>query len=519
MGLPEIIRSARDANAWLAYRLAARKIRALSAAGGFRLDHALKMAVLGSTTLDPLLDVLVVEAAAEGVFIDSYLGGYGQFHQEIVDSASGLHAFDPEMTLLVVEPAALGCSPLSPLPAEASDRAVEQIVSLAEAFKATFGGTLLVATFLAPPSWPFHVVPDAFAASLRAANRKLAEAFADDLRVQVCDIDSLAAYYGYRAAISPEMLHMANNPFSEAFLVPLAKRILSHAKSQKGLLRKCLVLDCDCTLWGGIVGEDGCDGIHLGPDWPGREYVDFQRAILDLHQQGVILAINSKNNDDDVLKVLRGHPHMVLREKHFAAIEANWNDKPSNMRRIAASLNIGLDSLVFVNDNPAERAMMREMLPAVYTLELPDNPSLYARAIRETNEFAAAYLTPEDRQRGQIYAAQRQREQLRETLPSLDEFLEVLGYDGENMFRPTPRCASGRPTDATHEPVQLDDAKVFRSRRHGHDSRRKAARLYPRAGGPLRRQRDCGICHGGREGRPVVDRHVSPELPGDRQTR
>jgi FkbH-like protein len=429
--LPEIIESAAAAGTWLAYRAAARKIRALSAGGEPALKHSVKLAVLGSATLEPLLDYVVVEAAAAGICVESFLGGYGSFEQDILDGSSGLCAFQPEMTLLVAESAALGLSPQSNHDMDASDRAVEQFLSVAEAYKAAVTGTLVVATFLAPPAWPFHIIPDAFAAVLRDANGKLLRAFADDMRVQVCDIDALATYFGYREALSPEMLHMASSPFSESFLVALAKRVLSHIKAQKGLSRKCLVLDCDQTLWGGIVGEDGCDGIRLGPDWPGREFVDFQRAVLDLHGQGAILAINSKNNRDDVLIVLREHPHMVLREEHFAAIEANWDDKPSNMRRIAASLNIGIDSMVFIDDNPAERALMRDALPAVCTLELPPSPSLYARAVRETNEFASAYLTQEDKDRGKLYAAQRQREQLRDPQAgappmSLDDFLKSL---------------------------------------------------------------------------------------------
>jgi FkbH-like protein len=425
-GLREIINRATDAGSWLAYRTAARDIKALSEARETALNHSVKLAILGSATLEPLLDVLVVDAAAADVRIDSYLGGYGTFQQEILDGASGLHYFRPDMTLLVVEPEALGLSPQADPATGAPGRAVEQVLALAEVFKSTVSGTLLVATFPAPPAWPFHVIADGFAAALRDANSALVRAFADDSRVRICDVDSLAAYYGYRNAISPEMLYMARVPFSEGFLVFLAKRVLSHVKAQKGLLRKCLVLDCDNTLWGGIVGEDGCDGIRLGPDSPGREFVDFQRAILELHNQGAILAINSKNNSDDVHTVLREHPHMVLREEQFAAIETNWNDKPSNMHRIAQSLNIGIDSMVFIDDNPVERALMRDALPAVFTVELPANPSLYARAIRETNEFAAAYLTQEDKDRGKLYAAELQRERLRQMPMSLDDFLKSL---------------------------------------------------------------------------------------------
>jgi FkbH-like protein len=222
------------------------------------------------------------------------------------------------------------------------------------------------------------------------------------------------------------MMSMARIPFSEVFLDLLASRIVSHIVATQGLSRKCLVLDSDNTLWGGIIGEDGIDGIHIGPDCPGREYLDFQKAILELYEQGVILAINSKNNLDDVMQVLNVHPHMLLREKHFASIQVNWEPKPQNMERIARQINIGLDSLVFIDDNPAERQLMRQFMPQVETLEMPDNPAFYARALRETSFFARAYLTEEDKNRGQVYAAQRQRESLQQSCVTLEDFLKSL---------------------------------------------------------------------------------------------
>ena len=129
------------------------------------------------------------------------------------------------------------------------------------------------------------------------------------------------------------MMSMARIPFSEAFLELLARRIISHIIATLGLARKCLVLDCDNTLWGGIIGEDGIDGIQIGHDSPGREYLEFQKTILELYEQGVILAINSKNNPADVMQVLNEHPQMLLREKHFASIVVNWEPKPQNMQK------------------------------------------------------------------------------------------------------------------------------------------------------------------------------------------
>lgn len=426
MCLDEIIQQAKEVGTWLANRQAAQKIEVAFGSQQAEPRIKVKVAFLSSFTVEPLVDFAVVEAAAQGIWLDAYVGRYGQFNQEILNPSSGLYAFSPEIIILAAEFDTLVNRTEGRLPANAAHQAMQEITSLAEAFKKQSKGILVVNTFMAAPQWPLHIVTSEMTKTMRDANQKLARAFMDDPNIQICDLDALASYHGYREALSPQMLHMARIPFSEGFLSLLARKIVSHIRAYKGLVRKCLVVDCDNTLWGGIVGEDGFEGIHLGPDSPGREYVDLQQAILELYHQGVILAINSKNNYDDVMKVLGEHLHMVLQENHFGSIQINWNDKPSNMRRIADELNIATDSFVFLDDDAAERAMMQQMLPEVYTIELPDNPSLYARALRESNEFVKAYLTKEDRKRGEMYAAQRQREKLQATAPRLEDFLRSL---------------------------------------------------------------------------------------------
>ena len=377
----------------------------------------LKTAFISSFTVDPLVDFTVVEAADCSVGLQSYIAPYGQISQEILNLQSGLYAFTPDVTVLIAEADKLAKEPIA---------AADEIIALAQTFRQNASGMLVICTFMAPPDWPLHMLQSERQIGLHEANCRLKETFHDDLCVQICDLDGLAAYYGYANAISPEMQAMARIPLSEGFLSLLAKKLVSHFKVQAGLTRKCLVLDCDNTLWGGIIGEDGMDGIALGPDWPGREFVDFQKAILELYEQGVILAINSKNNETDVMQVLHEHPHMVLKEEHFASVCVNWDPKPENMKRLADEINIGLDSFVFVDDNPAERQMVRQMLPDVEVLDLPDNPAAYAKTLRQTNYFAKASLTDEDKKRGEIYAAQRQRNQLQQTTATLEDYLKSL---------------------------------------------------------------------------------------------
>ena len=144
-------------------------------------------------------------------------------------------------------------------------------------------------------------------------------------------------------------------------------------------MKKCIVLDLDNTLWGGVVGEDGINGIKLDTETPGNGFLAFQQALLDLLEQGIILAINSKNNYEDAIGVIKEHPNMILKEKHFVAMRINWQDKVENMRELAKELNIGLDSMVFLDDDPLNRGLVQAELPEVEAPELPQDPAKYAK--------------------------------------------------------------------------------------------------------------------------------------------
>jgi FkbH-like protein len=406
-----------NSNGWLACRRTAEQIRQAILNNAAEYNHKLKIAFLSSYTIDPLIDFLTVKAAQDNIVLDIYKSGFGQINQEILNPDSGLYRANPALTILAADAAGFDENPVL---------AAEQIIKLSEVFRSNSKNILVICTFIPPPAWPLFILEAENQKLYNKANSLLKENFRDDPQIQICDVDCLASYFGYRNALSPEMMNMAKIPFSESFLELLSLKIMAHIRAGLNLIKKCLVLDCDNTLWGGIIGEDSIDGIKIGPDWPGREFVSFQKTVLELYNQGVILAINSKNNYDDVIKVIREHPFMVLREEHFAAIQVNWNPKPENMPQIADEINIGIDSMVFIDDNPAERDLMRQMLPEVSTIEMPSNPSLFENTLRETNLFAKASMTEEDTKRGQMYAAQRRRSQLAKNAPTLDDFLKSL---------------------------------------------------------------------------------------------
>jgi len=238
-------------------------------------------------------------------------------------------------------------------------------------------------------------------------------------------------WVGHERSHHPKTWHMGSMRIGETALPALARYSMRYVKALMGLTKKCVVLDLDGTLWGGIVGEAGAEGIALGPTAPGIEYVEFQRALLDLTRRGVLLAVCSKNNPEDALPVIRSHPHMVLREEHFAAMRVNWNNKADNIAEIAEELNIGLDSLVFIDDNPNERELIRQLLPEVTTVELPRDPSLYRRMLEDMTDFDLLALTAEDEKRAARYQENAKRRAERGAAASLDEYLRSLQIRAE----------------------------------------------------------------------------------------
>ena len=194
-------------------------------------------------------------------------------------------------------------------------------------------------------------------------------------------------------------------------------------------MKKCIVLDLDNTLWGGVIGEEGFDNIALSVTPPGASYIAFQQALRDLHERGIILAINSSNNPDDALKVIREHPNMILKEPFFAARRINWEDKVENMRELAEELNIGLDSMVFLDDSPVNREAMRAFLPEVETPDLPVDPAQYTKFLHTLPYFNAEAITDEDKMRGNLYVTERLRREAEKKYESREEFLESLGIE------------------------------------------------------------------------------------------
>ncbi|MBW1711998.1 MAG: HAD-IIIC family phosphatase [Deltaproteobacteria bacterium] len=213
------------------------------------------------------------------------------------------------------------------------------------------------------------------------------------------DLDRLQAALGYSNFIDNRMWHLAKAPYTLQGAKALAGEYLKFIRAARGKAKKCLTLDCDNTLWGGILGEEGLNRIKLGRVFPGSAFREFQEALLELYHRGVMLALCSKNNQAEVMEVLEKHPDMVLRPEHFVSMRINWQDKASNLAEMAQELNLGLDSFVLADDSQFEISLVQRLLPQVETIHLSGDPSQFSRIIRSCGLFDTLSYSSEDRQR------------------------------------------------------------------------------------------------------------------------
>jgi len=375
-----------------------------------------RVAVLSSFTIDPIKPYLRFQALERNVWVEVFLPGFNQFSQEILNPESRLYAFGPDVCFLHLFPEDLSPNPDPEAVLEAARRLVLQ-------FRRNSKADLVVSKFASPARFPNALRQPEAVRRLRALQEGLEKIAREVPGVHCMDYDALTAFHGKEQVADERLRHIARMELSERFLPKLASHMLAWVFALRGFSRKCIVLDLDNTLWGGILGEEEIGGIHLGPEYPGSAFVEFQASLLELHHRGVLLAVNSKNNEPEALEALRNHPAMLLRPHHFAALRINWEAKHRNLEAIAEQLNLGLDAFVFIDDNPAERQLMRQLRPEVFTPEWTNDPVFYRRDLENLFDFETASLTEEDRKRGEMYAAQIERETLRKQETTFEDYL------------------------------------------------------------------------------------------------
>lgn len=429
------------------YLTVAQRLDALAPAAGSRFPRTVKIALLGNATLDHLQSYLKVECYRAGLQPEVYQAGFDQYTQDILNPDSGLYAFAPDVVVLAIHASRLFPGihhyPFDMSAVERSDEVddgLRTIEGLLDVLTERTSALVLLHNMVAPQRPALGVLDwrDELgqAELFGQINAHLAHLVRERYRnVYMVDEDRLQARAGKASATDERLWFTARMGWSEGVLASLAHEYLRFLRPYLGLTRKCVVVDLDNTLWGGIVGEDGVAGVQLGPDAPGNAFVAFQRELERLWRRGVLLAICSKNNEDDALAVFERHPGMALTLSHFACRRIDWQPKAQNIREIAQELNIGLDSLVFLDDNPVERAKVRAELPQVLTVELPSDPARYRAVLADLGVFDTLALTEEDRQRNQQYAAQNARRAFATEYDAsggaLEEYLAGLGMTVE----------------------------------------------------------------------------------------
>lgn len=393
-----------------------------------------RLALLSSFVLDQLIPFLDFECRRVGLLPEFYVTPFNQYTQEILNQNSALHNFKPDLVFLAVSiedlfPEFTGYPSSQDLD-KAEEDITRSVLHLVKELQQRSGALVVLSDFISMHHSPHGILDNRLTQGLLRWITRLNQALADTLATQerafLLPLSEVVNWVGKTRAKNPKMDYMASMRLSEACLPELARYCMRYIKPLKGLTKKCIVLDLDGTLWGGIVGELGPEGIHLGPTVPGKEYMDFQKALLNLTRRGVLLAICSKNNPEDVLPVLREHIYMILREEHFGAMRINWRNKAENIKEIAEELNIGLDSLVFIDDNPNERELVRQLLPEVLTVEFPRDPSRYRMTLESLSDFELLAITKEDEMRLAQYQAIGKRQAMRNAATSLEEYLYSL---------------------------------------------------------------------------------------------
>ncbi|MDQ6841674.1 MAG: HAD-IIIC family phosphatase [Actinomycetota bacterium] len=438
----ELVASGRYAEAWSALRprmlaadetapwLLARNVVRAAARGGWApaTTRQIRLAVLCSYEAAELAGYLELALMALGVGAEVYLAPYGQLEQELLGEGAALSQFGPTHVLIAPSTADLAFPELAPDPHELLDAAESRWRSLWDAARREHDARVVQHAFVVPDETPMgHLamrLEGSRSSLVHALNRRLA--IAAGSQVLLVDCDRLAARIGKQRWCDPRLWYAARQPFGHEALPLLARDTAAVLAGDVGLSARCLIVDLDNTLWGGVVGEEGVDGIAIGTGPDGEAYAAFQEYLAALRARGMILAVASKNDIATAREPFERTPGMRLGLEDFAAFVADWRRKPEQIREIASTLGLGLDSLAFADDNPAECAEVAAALPEVTVIPLAVPASELVRTLAASPRMELSSLATDDLARGRSYAARAQSERLRGSVASLEDFWRSL---------------------------------------------------------------------------------------------
>lgn len=396
-----------------------------------------RVAILRSFTVEPVVPMLRAAGFANGLDLTVHVGEFNAYAQEILDGNSALYTFEPQAVILAADTRSLAPELWADYGGSGTDRGAAVVARVSQqysdwikAFRRHSDAHLILHTLASPP-YPALGLYDGQdvsgqTRSLEEINRRI-RSLAEEYRgVYALDYQGLVARHGQQNWYDERKWISVRLPIAAPYLPHMAREWLRYLHPLSGRIAKVAVVDLDNTLWGGVIGEDGLSGIRLDGEHPGAAYRELQRALKDLTGRGILLAIASKNNMADAMEALEQHRGMLLRPVNFSAMRINWNDKAESLRQIAAELNVGIDAIAFLDDNPVERRRVRTELPEVMVIDLPEDPWQYAARVRECPFFERLTLSEEDRHRSEYYAADKQRIALETSCVTREDFLRSL---------------------------------------------------------------------------------------------
>lgn len=393
------------------------------------------VAFLSNFTIKGLAECLKTKSFIQDIFLRVYEGKYGQWKQEILGGE--LYEFKPDIIFLLLDLHGLDQDVLyrhHEITSEELNKfkyeTESELLRLTNYIKSKTKAKIIISN--ACKVWP--PVMGVFDSKLSNGwykiidnyNNNLLDTYQNDRQVFIFNFNEWLGYIGKKDFWYDKYYFTADMKLSPRAIPMLAEELLSYLIPLAFKKKKCIVLDLDNTLWGGVIGEDGLAGIKLAPTGEGQQFYYFQKLLLSLSRRGVLLAIISKNNKEDVKDVFLNHPYMVLRESDIAASRVNWDNKAKNMQEIAEELNIGLDSLVFIDDDLTNRELIKQTLQDVTVLDLPTDSTKYVQTLLDYKGFNTFEFTEEDKNRSAMYLQEKQRKEYRNSIIDLDTFLGSL---------------------------------------------------------------------------------------------
>ncbi len=401
-----------------------------------------RVAVLRNFTFEPLIPIIKGELIRLGLAPNIYLSDFDAIAESVMNKESRLYSFNPNVIFVAQWLEAISPKLTRGFLSTSTDEIEKEIHRIINTIEIWFHSIrekcntpIIINNFPITNLVTLGVLDyqsDNYQKhTLLKLNQMLLELSRHFSDIYWVDLNSIFSQIGYDRSYDDRSWYYARAPISKHSLLSVGLEYVKVIRALRGKTRKCLVLDCDNTLWGGIIGEDGLEGIKLGPDYPGVAFLAFQQECLNLYNRGVILALCSKNNENDVLQVFSVRNECILKEHHFATWQINWDDKATNLVRIAESLNIGLDSLVFVDDSPFECDWVLKKLPQVEVINLGKDPCQYRKELLTSGFFDSLTFSNEDKLRSEMYAKDNYRKRIEKNSTSFESYLNEIGLEAE----------------------------------------------------------------------------------------